>query len=62
MCKLLEITAEGPVRAEYRMPGERLVWTVQPENFPNLIAHVNKYGGPLFWRITEINPTTGRTI
>lgn len=51
---LLGIAHDGPVRVTERGTGGGIVWTVQPENFPALLAMVNANGGPDCWRIEAL--------
>lgn len=52
---LQSINHNGAVIArQVGLNNEGVVWTVQPENFDSLIAHINKFGGPAFWSITPV--------
>lgn len=53
--ELLGINHTGPVRVrELGQGGKGIDWTVQPENFPAVVAMVNKFGGPGMWEITPL--------
>ena len=52
---LLSIAHNGPVRVTELGTGHSgIVWTVQPENFPELLAMVNEHGGPDRWLIETL--------
>ena len=51
---LLGINHDGPVCVQGLGSNAGLDWTVQPEDFGNLIEHVNKYGGPSFFHIIPL--------
>lgn len=52
---LLEINSTVPVRVRQLGAGhDGIVWTVEPENFDNVVNMINSHGGPDFWEITEI--------
>ncbi|MGO4984443.1 hypothetical protein [Collinsella sp. Sow4_E3] len=52
---LLGIAHGGPVRVTELGKGHGgIVWTVQPGNFPALLAMVNANGGPDCWRIEAL--------
>lgn len=50
---LIRITNPGPVLVRELGTGwEGIAWTVQPENFPQLVEMINRHGGPNAWRIS----------
>lgn len=52
---LLGINHDGPVYVQGLGSNAGLDWTVQPEDFGNLVDHVNKYGGPDFFSIIPLS-------
>lgn len=58
--QLLSIGHDGPVTArELGTGGAGIVWTVQPENFPQLVEMINRHGGPNAWRISPTRQEVG---
>lgn len=53
--KLLSIDHDGPVYLrELGTSWNGINWTVQPENFDNLIEMINAHGGPDCWTIVPV--------
>lgn len=53
---LLGINSDEPVMlTQFGPDPDEFMWIVQPEDFDNLVAHVNKYGGPGMWNITPVS-------
>lgn len=53
--KLLSIDHDGPVYLrELGKSWNGINWTVQPENFDNLIEMINAHGGPDCWTIVPV--------
>lgn len=49
---IVSIESDAPVRArQVGQGGKGIDWTVQPENFDNLIEAVNASGGLVAWKI-----------
>lgn len=53
MATLTAISHNGPVIVRELGKGhDGVVWTVRPDQFGNVIAMINSYGGPACWSIT----------
>ena len=50
--RLAEITGDEPIVATELGKGfGGVMWIVEPESFPALVDHINRYGGPNAWSL-----------